>query len=72
MTRVLQTVEEAKSAVETYAGPAEGFKLAIADELLDPAGMRMALINDAVLAKGFMPEGFEQRDGYRIYSYADL
>jgi hypothetical protein len=29
----------------------------------------MAIVLDAVLAKGFTPDGFEQRTGYRIYRY---
>ena len=29
----------------------------------------MAIITDTILAKDFMPDGFEQRDRYRLYKY---
>ena len=35
----------------------------------DLMGAGMALVLDAVLAQDYEPDGFEQRDGYRIYRY---
>jgi hypothetical protein len=32
-------------------------------------GAGMAIVLDAVLGKGFTPDGFEQRDGYGVYRY---
>ncbi len=31
--------------------------------------MNMAIISDAILNAGYMPVGFVQKDGYRIYNY---
>jgi hypothetical protein len=38
---------------------------------LKAVGLNMALILDHVLARGWLPDGYEQRDGYRIYRYKD-
>ena len=62
-------IEEARQAVEDYEGSPEDFVLPISDALQDPAGVAMAIITDAVLAKGWNLDGFEQRDGWRIYRY---
>ena len=35
----------------------------------DTMGAGMAIVLDAVLGKGFTPDGFDQEDGYRIYHY---
>ncbi len=35
----------------------------------DAMGAGMAVVLDAVLAKGFVPDGYEQQDGYRLYKY---
>lgn len=43
--------------------------LLISDELNDPMGMNMTIIGDGILKKGYMPDGFVQKDGYRIYKY---
>jgi hypothetical protein len=32
-------------------------------------GIAMAIVTDAVLAKGWDLNGFDQRDGYRVYKY---
>jgi hypothetical protein len=32
----------------------------------------MAIITARILAKGFMPDGFDQHDGFRVYRYTDL
>ncbi len=63
------TVDEAIALVKAYDGPAAEFELPIADSLLDPAGMNMAIIGDELLGKKFLPDGFEQREGYRVYKY---
>ena len=68
----ITTIEEAIRIIKEYQGAAGDFQLSIADSLLDSAGMDMAVITDAILGKGFLPDGFEQRDGYRLYKYKDL
>ena len=41
----------------------------ISESLIDPMGMNMAIIADEILKLGYMPDGYEQKDGYRIYKY---
>jgi hypothetical protein len=48
--------------------------LSIADPLYfagepDQVGFGMALVVDSILAQGYEPNGFEQRDGFRVYRY---
>ena len=66
------TVDEAVEIIRRYEGRAEDFALPIADALIDPVGANMAVITDAILAKGFEPAGFEQKNGYRLYSVTPL
>ena len=61
-----------KQAIEDYDGSPDEFRLPISDILQDPIGISMAIITDAILAKGWDVDGFEQRDGYRIYRYKQL
>ena len=35
----------------------------------DPIGAGMAMVLDVFLAKGYEPDGFEQREGFRVYRY---
>ncbi len=41
----------------------------ISQSLNDPMGMNMAIIADGILKLGYMPDGFEQKEGYRIYKF---
>jgi hypothetical protein len=48
--------------------------LAISQDLtlggvIDRAGLAMAVVLDQVLAFGYLPDGFQQCDGYRLYRY---
>lgn len=65
-------LEDVQQCVEAFDGRPEDFELPISDELLDPVGMNMAIITDSILAKGWTPHGYEQKEGYRIYRYKDL
>lgn len=62
------TVEDARNFVARSFNEKEE-TLLISDELNDAMGLNMALIVDGILKKGYMPDGFEQKDGYRIYKY---
>lgn len=53
-------IEKAIAALQKFEGPAEKFELRIANEMLDSEGIAMAIITDQVLAKGWMPNGFQQ------------
>ena len=71
------TFESAEAALAyvketTFSEPT--FTLAIADRFTfagqpDTIGAGMAVVLDAILAKDFMPDGFEQKQGYRLYRY---
>ncbi|WP_459209088.1 hypothetical protein [Aquimarina rhabdastrellae] len=65
---VLTTIEDARSYVTESFNEKEE-TLMISDELNDAMGLNMAIIGDGILKKGYMPNGFEQKDGYRIYKY---
>ena len=69
--RVFHDANDAIEAIRNYDGRAEGFLLPIADSMNDPAGANMATITDSILARGWSPNGFEQREGYRIYMYKE-
>ena len=62
-------IEEARLAVERFDGSPEEFLLPVSDAIQDPMGIAMAIVTDAVLAKGWDLNGFDQRDGYRVYKY---
>ncbi len=55
--------------VDSYTGTAENLELPISDSINDPMGVNMAIITDKILAKGFFPNGFIQKEGFRIYKY---
>ena len=67
-----RSVDEAMAHVAAFEGVPEDFFLGINHSLLDPIGLNMALIADRVLARGWMPDGFEQRDDHRIYRYKEF
>ena len=60
---------EALSAINSFDGPPTEFELPIADELNDEVGFNMAILTDAIFARGWQPDGYEQGDGFRIYKY---
>jgi hypothetical protein len=66
------SVQEATHLVDTFQGAPTEFQLLIPDALNDSVGLNMALITDRVLARDWQPDGFTQKDGYRIYHYAPL
>jgi len=66
------TVAQAKALIESFEGRAEDFELRIAPALLDPAGVNMAMITDAVLAREWEPDGYTDADGCRIYQYKTM
>lgn len=64
----ITTIENARGYIR------ENFKsneetLLISNELNDPIGINMAIIVDDILRLGYNVNGFEQREGYRIYKY---
>ena len=66
--------EKAAAFVKSVAIEGASFELAIANDMTlggqpDDIGAGMAIVLDACLKRGFEPDGFEQRDGYRVYRY---
>ena len=59
----------AKSAIDSFEGEPAEFELPISDELNDAMGINMAILTDAILAKGWEPDGFTQEAGFRVYRY---
>jgi hypothetical protein len=68
----VSSIEDAQRAVEEYQGNAEEFELPISEDLLDPIGINMSIITDGILAKGWEPNGYVQKNGYRIYFYKGI
>ncbi len=68
---VLKTIEEAKAYVEKSFDE-EVEILILSDELKDPVGVNMAIIMDGILGKGYLPDGFEQKEGYRVYTFKKM
>jgi len=75
----ISTVEEAIESIETFVGKPEEFSLQI--PLVSSLTFRnkqmnlnfaMALITDTVLKKGWMPNGYEDKDDFRHYKYKQL
>lgn len=71
---IFKSAEEAADHVNTTSISGDRFELAISDDVTfagqpDTMGAGMAIIVDGILGQGYMPDGFEQRNGYRLYSY---
>ena len=69
MINPIDSIEEARDAVARVASNAKEFELPISDVLQDSMGINMAIILDAILARGYEPDGFVQKNGYRVYLY---
>lgn len=67
--KIFESVDEVVKVLDENAGSKIDLELPISDQLQDPIGMNMAMIMDKLLDLEFMPNGFEQKNGYRIYRY---
>jgi len=67
-----EDAKESAQYVKRFEGKASDLKLAINDSLLDPIGINMAIITDKILAKGWEPNGYEEKEGYRVYMYKEM
>ena len=63
---------EAAQYVENFEGKASDLKLVICDSLQDPVGKNMAIITDKIIGKGWEPIGYEEKEGYRVYTYKEM
>jgi len=67
----LTTVDAAIDYIKVnFKNPEE--TLWIADSLNDKVGINMAIIGDCLLKNGYFPNGFEQKETYRIYKYKKM
>ena len=62
----LEDVQEALAVIEKFSGDPSELQLPISDTINDALGINMAQITDAILGKGWEPNGFEQHDGFRV------
>ena len=69
---IIVSLNEALEFISNYTGNGDDLVLPISDLLIDPEGMNMMFIGDALLKKGIMPNGFEQKDGYRNFKYKEM
>ena len=67
--RLFKDIDAARREIEQYSGSPEDFSLPVSDEIHDSTVITMAVITEAILAKGWDLDGFEQHDGYRVYKY---
>ena len=74
---IISTTEEGLKYLEAHAQSGDGFHLAISDSFTfagrpDTMGAGMALLLDKILGFGYMPDGFEQKNGFRLYAYKKM
>jgi hypothetical protein len=67
-----EDAKEAAQYVERFEGKASDLKLAISDSLLNPIGINISIITDKILDKGWEPNGYEEKEGYRVYMYKEM
>jgi hypothetical protein len=60
---------DAVEAIKTHDKKPEDFLLPISDDMNDSSGVAMAILTNVILSRGWIPNGYEQRDGYRVYTY---
>ena len=65
----IEDIDEALKTIKEHRGLPEGFQLPISDSINDSLGLNMAIITDAILKRGWLPNGFIQKEGFRIYLY---
>jgi hypothetical protein len=71
---IFKTAEKARAHVLATKITGDRFELAISSDFTlaghpDTTGAGMCFVVDAILAQEYIVDGFEQRDGYRLYRY---
>lgn len=67
-----QSLEQALEAIRNFEGNPREFRLAVANTVLDPSGLNMAIVTDAILDRNWEPDGFEDKGDHRLYRYKAL
>jgi hypothetical protein len=66
------SIVEALELVDSFDGKPEDLQLAIPERLLDAVGINIAIITDHIIRRGWLPDGFTQGPGYRLFCYKKL
>jgi hypothetical protein len=71
---IIMSAEDGIKHLEAHPPSGERFELAISNSFTfrgkpDKVGFGMALILNRILAMRYEPDGFEQKDGFRLYRY---
>ena len=64
--------KEAAQYVKNFGGKARDLKLPICDSLHDPIGINMTIITDKILGRGWEPNGYKEKEGYKVYLYKEM
>jgi hypothetical protein len=77
MVRPFASAEAARAYVFGLKIEGPSFELPIAEGftfagLPDESGAGMALVVEAIIAQGYEPHGFDQRQGFKLYRYVPL
>ena len=75
--KIIKTAEEGMAYLESHPPSGVAFHLAISDSFKfagdpDAMGAGMAVLLDKILGLGYMPDGFEQKSGFRLYGYKKM
>jgi hypothetical protein len=68
----VKSVQEALQRIDSFKGRATEFTLEFPDVLNDPVGANIAIIGDRILSRGWLPDGYSQMPGFRIYRYKSM
>jgi hypothetical protein len=71
---IIRSAEEGSKHLEAHPPTGDSFQLAISESFTfagkpDTMGAGMAVLMDKILGLGYMPDGFEQKSGFRLYRY---
>jgi len=74
LSKIIKTAEEAVAYLEEHPPTTAAFQLAISDSFAfggnpDVMGAGMAFLMDRILGLGYWPDGFVQKDGFKLYQY---
>jgi hypothetical protein len=74
---IFKSAEEVLDYLETNQPIGGQFQLAISDSFTfagqpDTIGAGMAVMLDKILGLGYEPKGFDQKDGYKLYTYQQM
>jgi hypothetical protein len=65
----MYTVREPEALIESFDGHPKEFRLPISDQLKDPIAINTAIITDSIRRRGWIPDGFEQKEDFRIHHH---